>query len=473
MAAAVAAILGAPRFARAHGAAPRPDDIEALALAIRAASREGALDVAAQAMRAGAGHGGVLAAAFLAGVADIRPRPHGILHSVMMVESAYELAAAAGSEREAALVALWNVDDFKRSQERDREEDGDYVMKPLDAGGARKASADEARREFLAAMDAWDAPRAERAVAALHPHATVDSFFEIFWPIAARCYAFIGHKMIYAVQTERALRRIGWEHAEPALRSLVLSLLVERNTAANDRVRSLAPKLPAGWLGGKEDADRVEPLARAFREASPAAASEVAIAAFAEGTGPATVFDALTLVGSEVFARRPGKRSADGRDSLLPVHALTVTSAFRHAFLAARDDATKRLMALQAASWLASLRDDLGRMVGLSMAGLDPAAAGEPPKDLDAVFESGSPASARALLERSPDATAEYLARIRSALFRRGREHHQHKYAAAMEEESARVAPRFRARIVAPAIDYLAHPADTETDVYRRSLKLL
>ena len=65
------------------------------------------------------------------------------------------------------------------------------------------------------------------------------------------------------------------------------------------------------------------------------------------------------------------------------------------------------------------------------------------------------------------------MARLRSRISRRGQEHHQHKYAAAVEEESRLVHPRWASRLLAPAVDYLAHPADTETEIYRRSSRAL
>src|SRR5262245_47223390 len=85
------------------GAAPPPvtsrsDDMEALAKRLCAAPGPRIFDVAAESIRAGADHGAMLGAIFLCGVRDIRPRPHGILHTVMMVESSYQLAEAATAE---------------------------------------------------------------------------------------------------------------------------------------------------------------------------------------------------------------------------------------------------------------------------------------------------------------------------------------------------------------------------------------
>lgn len=452
------------------GVVPRraADDLEALAQRIRAVPRESILDLAAEAIAAGATRETMLGAVFLAGVQDIRPRPHGILHCVMMVGSAFQLSdASVGSARTAWHPVLFNLDDFKASQARDVREADDYRMQPLPA--AKPVTADAARREFIAAMHAWDAERAERAVVALIPQVDHDTFFELLWPLAARCFAFLGHKAIYAVQVERVLRRIGWQYAEPALRSLVLALLVERQTNAFAGALELAESL-ATDPAKDDDPARVEDLLQTLRSASPDDARLAVIAALRAGTGASAVWDAVVLLGSEVFWRRPGRRSADGRNALLPVHALTVPSALRDAFLAARGTQTQRLLLLQATHWTVALRDGLSSMVGLSMQG-EPlvAAAGNAPASVDEALAEGSPAAVLGCLTRQPAHADAILARLRASLASGGREHHQHKYAAAMQTEAARVHPRFRPLLIAPAVDYLAHAKDQPTDVHARA----
>jgi hypothetical protein len=448
--------------------------VTGLADRLCSAPGSGAFDVAAEAIRSGADHGTLLGAIFLCGVRDIRPRPHGIIHSVMMVESSFQLAEAA-EPGEAWLPILYNLDDLKRAQESDRRDDGDWTLGPRPAAG--RTTAEGARREFLAAMEAWDAERADRAIVALLPHHDHESLFEILWPLAARCYAFIGHKMIHAAQMERVLRRIGPEHAEPALRSLVMTMLVNRRTTAYERSRELARALPDGWLRGKEDPEQSRALLGELRVRGPREAQDLVVGAFRDGLGPVTVWDALRLMGSELFLRRPGRSAAAGRAALLPVHAVTVTNALGHAWRATKIETTKRVLVLQAAAWLASLRDDLAEVVGLSMAGPGIEALGVPVQEdlpsLAALFERASPAEARAYLDRGPAKAAAYVADLRRSLFRRGQEHHQHKYAAAVREESRLAHARWASRLLAPAVDYLAHPKDAETEVYRRSLHAL
>jgi len=106
--------LGPPARSAGRGASlPRLDDLEALAERIRSTPRTEAFALAADSIRSGAEVRTLLGAIFLCGVREIRPRPHGILHSVMMVGASLQLAEAA-SPHEAWLAALWNLDDLKR-----------------------------------------------------------------------------------------------------------------------------------------------------------------------------------------------------------------------------------------------------------------------------------------------------------------------------------------------------------------------
>jgi hypothetical protein len=469
-----------PSGASAGWAAGGPVEADALlklAARIRDGSRDAAWDAAQEWARAGAAPERLLAAVFLAGVESIRPRPHGILHAVMMVESACQLAAADPRTPRAGFhPALFNLDDLKTAQEEDRREWADYAMKPL--ASRRRGGVDGAERELEAALDAFDAERAEHAAAALAAQVDAGAFFERLRPYTARCYAFIGHKAIYATQVERALRRVGWQHAESAVRSLCLALLVERDTEGYARSRELAVALPPSGRPSvpRRRGDTVE-LQEALRSAAPGAAAETVAEALRSGTPADAAWDAIVLNGAELFQRRTGRRSVDGRAALLPVHAVTVPSALRHSAGRSRDAGTRGLLLLQAAAWSARLRADLDRSVGLAPA--EPLTAPHPEiaehgaSSLDAVLEQASPVLAAGWLAADTRRSETLLAAMRRSLARRGREHHQHKLAAALAEEASTVEASLCPGLLAPAVDYLAHPRDAETEVFRRAERVL
>src|SRR5262249_42490723 len=125
---------------------------------------------------------------------------------------------------DARLLPLFYVlDDFKAAQDRDAKQSaGDYTMQALK--GALPSPA-KASNELIAAMEAWDPERAERAAASLARSRSASDVFNILWRFGARDYRNIGHKAIYPANAFRTLQTIGWQHAEPVLRSLALALV--------------------------------------------------------------------------------------------------------------------------------------------------------------------------------------------------------------------------------------------------------
>lgn len=453
---------GSDWFAGRDAAPPR-EGLDEFAERVRTCPADGLVPFVAKQIGQGASWRELLGATFLAGARDIRPRPHGILHCVMMVESTFQLAERASTPAEAWQLTMFNVQDFKNAQRRDVREDGDYAMQRIPR--ADDVSAAAAEREFRAAMDAFDAERAERAVVQWLPHTDLAGFFALFRRYAARCYAFIGHKAIYSAHVEAVLQRIGWQHAEAPIRSLVRASLVDRDTQSFDVASKLSANVPANWLqlsGGDGQA-----LFDELVTAKPEQAADVVLRHLRRGVDVDRTWDAIVRVGSLVFERRPGRRAADGRGSLLPVHALTVPNAMRSSFLRAKDAATKKLLLLQAATWTVQLRDDLTRMVGLSMRAKVGVTSRQEPKSLDDAFARSSPRALRALMQRDEADTAKATRRMHQALVRTGTEHHQHKFAAAMFEEADRVEPSLRATILAAGVDYLANHRDRETDLHR------
>jgi hypothetical protein len=457
----------------APGAHP---DLAALAQRFTTTPREDVLDVAASAVRAGATADTLLGAALLAGVHEIRPRTvGGKLHSVMMIESAFQLAAGAPAE-DTLRLALWSVDDFKASQAHDADA-GDWRLPPRPAVSFADAAA--ARKELDAAMEAWDEERADRAIVGLVERADHDAVFEALWPWAARCFGFIGHKIIHAAQLDRALRRIGWRHAEPVLRTVAHALVARPGRGHDVRAYEAAlpriAKLPAGWLEGKEAPEQSAQILAGMRARGAAEAQDLVLEAFADGLSPATVWDGLRLFASELFLRRTASRPARSGAAILPVHAVTETEAFGHVFRTARADTTKRLAVLQAAGWLALMRDALQEHAGLSLRGpgIEALSAGEAASDAGAVLAAPTPARALGLLERRPEQGPALRRALVALMARKAEEHHQHKYAAAALVEAERANPRWAPRILAAALPYLPVPADPETEVGARMERAL
>ena len=87
--------------------------------------------------------------------------------------------------------------------------------------------------------------------------------FELFTRYGARDFRDIGHKAIFVANSWRTLQVIGWQHAEPVLRSLAYALL-ERGGAKENPAKADLPadrpfrqniesvkKVREGWLDGR------------------------------------------------------------------------------------------------------------------------------------------------------------------------------------------------------------------------------
>lgn len=453
-----------------------PTDLSELAKQILRTPRDSIFELAATIIAAGASRADILGASFLAGIHDVRPRHvGGKLHCVMVIESMFDLATVTDKE-DAWLLALWALDDLKRSQERDTR-DGDWSL-PL-RPAVTFASETVARREFHAAMNDWDDERADRAITGLIPFHDHASIFEILWPYGARSFVDIGHKIIYTTQVERALRRIGWQHAEPTLRSLVYGLLhTDRGGRATDAYKvSLANRasLPADWLDDHGDSARSMELLVEFRDLSMRDAQTWVVGAIGEGISSRTILDTFRLRAAELFLQRSSSWPPGRGAALLPVHAVTETEAFGYVFSTTTNDHTRRMVLLQAAGWLSQLREGLvsRNVVDLGSRGMgdlnpEPTSGG-----IEELLSDPSPESSLAYLQQAGADADHYLRRLVRHLAMTGEEHHQHKYAAALAIESRRIHPRWRTRLLASAVPYMHHPRATQTRVAKRGRQAL
>src|SRR5262249_23831832 len=146
-------------------------------------------------------------------------------------------------------------------------------------------TAQKAKQAFIEAMDNWDEAAADVAVTGLARTVGSQEAFEIFSRYGARDFREIGHKAIYVANSWRTLQVIGWQHAEPVLRSLALGLPDrggDSNPAKGDfeadqpgrRNVSAAKKIRADWQDGKTSKTATKELMETLRHASADEASD-------------------------------------------------------------------------------------------------------------------------------------------------------------------------------------------------------
>ena len=412
----------------------RPE-IEPVVRWIEETPREKAMEVAIAHLKGGLSYRDLLSGLFLAGIRNVKPRPVGFkFHAVLVINSAHLLGQTASSD-ERLLPLLWALDNFKGSQAQDIKE-GDWTLGKVDEG--KVPTSTSAKAAFVRAMEAWDVDAADVAAAGLCRGSGAAEAMEPFWRYAVRDQRDIGHKAIFAAQCWRTLQAIGWQHAEPVLRSLAFGMLDlqgdNRPVAVGPYDSNLeqAKKVRDDWQAGKPDPSATVALLEVLRQASPEAASIEAVRLLNGGASPASLWDAVVLGGGELMMRAPG---------IVSLHAVTAANALHFIYGASGDDATRRLALLQAVGWLPMYR---GRVKPAGAIRVD-ALEGHAPDSTgdDAVGELF--ASISKDRTQAAEKTVGYLARggspdlvfaaARRMIFHKGTNAHDYKYGAAAWEE--------------------------------------
>src|SRR5215470_14832310 len=197
-------------------------EIEPLVRLLENTPRERVLEEVATRLRRGVSYRELLTALLLAGVRNIEPRPVGFkFHAVLVINSAH-LASLSSSDADRWLPIFWAIDQFKSSQAANLREGG-WILGPVDESAVPPSH--KAREAFIQAMENWDEAGADAAIVGLARTAGADEIFELLCRYGVRDFYEIGHKQIYLANSFRTLQTIGWQHAEPVLRSLAYGLL--------------------------------------------------------------------------------------------------------------------------------------------------------------------------------------------------------------------------------------------------------
>lgn len=432
-------------------------DLDGLATMVRETPRGELLDAAVKLHRDGTDWRDLLAAAFLAGIRDVEPRPVGFqFHCVMMTNSAFEIAARApANERLAA--ALYNLDDFKQSQARDAR-GKDWQLGAAPPTAATDAAA--ATRRLSDVLANWDLDGADAAATAAAHCATLDDAFEALWWFSMRDFTNIGHNPIFTTQAHRTLQQIGWRHGTDVMRSLVHGLLDGKpgdGDATFVANRERAAQLVIGTAPTAANGSDPDLLAT-LRTASADAAATAVATGLADGLSFEALWNTLRLFAAEQAWRDPG---------ILSAHAMTSIHALRYIAGRARSPATRAMAVLQATSWQVLYRDFLSARgtYDHDVAGIETLQPADQVMAATGVFEAaaaGARAAAPLALAASRDGTAALATASRHWLLRKAREHHDYKFTAALLEEMRAADADTAGRMFAASLGYLRKPSDRD-----------
>lgn len=448
-------------------------DIEPLVRLLEETPRERLLEEVAARLHRGLSYREVLAALLLAGVRNIQPRPVGFkFHAVLVVNSAH-LASISSPDSDRWLPIFWALDHFKSSQARDVRE-GDWTMAPVEE--SKVPTSHKAKQAFIEAMDNWDEAAADAAVVGLARTMGANELFEIFCRYGARDFREIGHKAIYVANSWRTLQAIGWQHAEPVLRSLAYALLDrvgDENPAKADlpadrpgrRNVGLAKKIRPEWQAGKPSAEATREMLETLRQGSAEDASEKTIELLNRGIAPKSIWDALFEGAGELLMRRPG---------IVSLHAVTSTNALHFAYQTTGSDDTRRLLLLQNAAFLPLFRGDADRLKNTRIDELQP---GEPTKSdqptVEEIFADVSHDRMKAArkvlvyLQENPQ-PKEFIDAARRLIFLKGTDSHDYKFSSAVLEDYLNVSPELRNYYLAASVFSLRGSGGPDNDLVKR-----
>lgn len=463
-------------------------DVEPIVRLIEETPREKCFDMMVEQLRRGLPYRNFLAALFLAGIRNVSPHPPGFkFHCVFAIHSANQMSLDAVSE-DRLLPLFWALDQFKDSQADDVRK-GDFQMTELTGP---LPSPENARAEFHAAMQAWDEERASRAVAAFVRSCGADEIIEALWRYGARDFRSIGHKGIFVANSWRTLQTIGWRHAEPTMRSVVMALLDigsgrqggksngkggsfdDKEHLANvERAKRAQPRLPASWTGSGHDDGATRDLLDAMRAGSVADACDQVLAQLQSGKTEAQgAWDAVHLAAGELIMRQPG---------ILGIHAVTSTNALHYAFRTAANPETRLLLLLHGVAWMGRFREAMmgrgGKLGSVKITELpaEPTSDDEAKATLEVLELIGkdTPAAASrafALAQKHPQPDG-YAKMARRLIFRKGTDAHHYKYAAAIFEDYGLVSPAWRPHLLATSVYYLRGTQQPDSKLMTRAVE--
>lgn len=451
--------------------------IEPLVRLLETTPQDKLLDAVAGKIRGGTSYQEILAALLLAAVRNVQPRPAvGFkFHAVLVINSCH-LASLAAADNERWLPIFWALDYFKRVQ-REEEQASGWKMGPVDDSAL--PAPDKARAAFIQAMDRWDEPAADAAVAALARSAGANEVFELFCRYGARDFRSIGHKAIFVANAFRTLQTIGWQHAEPVLRSLAYALLNhngEPNPADNDlgpdrpgrRNQDLVKTIRPDWRTGKVDDGATREMLAVLHGGSNDEACDLAVKLINGGTAAQSVWDAVLVGGGELLMRQPG---------IVGLHSLTTGNALHYAWQHAADDQTRLMMLLQNCAFVPMFRQSAagrGKLRDRSvqdMTPTEPAGDGSPVEQILADISGNrdrAAAEVLSYLQEGGPATA-LIDAARRQIFIKGRDAHDYKFSSAVLEDFDHVSPAWRDRFLALSVYNLRGTGGRDSDLPHRT----
>jgi len=443
-------------------------DAQLVMWAIQYAPREQVVETTVDLLQQGVTYPQFLTGLFLEGIREINPHPPGFkLHAVLSMSAVHRISQALPDQTR-WLPIIWSFDHLKGAIDQDAKE-GNFV---LNAFEGEIPSPSRALQEFQAGMDEWNQTRAEGALISLIRSRGANEVIEQLWLQGARDYRNIGHKAILVANAWQVLQLIGWQYAEPVLRSSLSSLLdfgpteVVNKFAYEDQcylsnkaaAEAELAGLPDDWAVETVFAAEATPrLLESLRSKSLADVRSEVLALLNSGEIRGdSVWDAVHLAAGEMMIRQPG---------IYPLHAVTSSHGLHYAYRHSAVPLTRLILLLQGVGWVLQFRDfietqpDLPAKVNLleMQPGSIPQEADFAAQNIFHTLPKGVPeAAALAFAYGRQFITDEaFLRTARELVAKKGTDAHDYKYAAAMFDLLDWTHPEWRPQMLAIAVQHL------------------
>ncbi len=448
----------------------RPE-IEPLVRLIEDTRREAIIDTVQAEIKAGRSYRELLAALFLAGIRNVQPRPAvGFKFHCVLVVYATHQASLAAKDSQRWLPLLWAIDNFKAAQATDVRE-GNWTMARVDE--SRLPTPEKALAALGDALDAWDVEAADAAAAAAARTASRSQLLDCLTRAAARDFRSIGHKAIYVAAAFRALEVIGWEHAEPIVRSLAYAILNhqgDENPAKHDYAVDRAGRenwqrvvdWQTPWTDGRLDQAATLDMLQMLRSAEPTDAAAQVMKQLRGGLHQRMAGDAVALASAELVMRQPG---------IVPLHAVTTTNALNYLMSSVADDRLRKWLMLQNVSFLAHFTEAAKSRGSLENLQIDKLEAASEPMDARAALgrpERLQSAAAVMQLAQEPDGALDVVRAARELVFLKGTDAHDYKFSSAALEDYQLLSPEVRPRYLAGCSYLFKRPSDSDGSIAKR-----
>lgn len=430
--------------------------------------RDQVVDATVKLLQEGVTYKQFLTGLFLEGIREINPHPPGFkLHAVLSMSAVHQISQdLSGDLRWLPLV--WSFDNLKGAIEQDAKE-GDFVLAEFEGEIPAPSQAIE---QFHAGMESWDQAKAEGALIALIRSRGANEVIELLWLYGARDYRNIGHKAILVANAWQVLQLIGWQYAEPVLRSSLSSLLdfgqaevvnkfayedqcyLPNKAAAEQRLA----QLPDTWAVPTTYSSEATPrLIESLRTKSVAEVREEIFSLLGSGEIHGdSVWDAIHLAAGEMMVRKPG---------IYPLHAVTSSHGLHYAYRNSAVPLTRLILLLQGAGWVIQFRDfietqpELPAKVDLTVLTRAPIEqeADLAAKDIFHALPKNVPAATNmAYAYGKQFLTDEAFKRMaRELVAKKGTDAHDYKYAAAMLDLMTWMHPEWKPQMLATAVQHL------------------